>query len=258
MRNYCTFMQKELTENLRAKNILVLACVFAFFAITSPLLTRYMAEFIGLFAGGGEMAQGLMAMLPEPTFGESYANFYGNMAQVGSIAVILVYTSSILREKRSGTADIMFAKGLTAWQFVLAKFTVAAGIAAVCATLSAMVAYAYTLLLFGEAGHAGYVMLGGLAFALFLVMLLSITLFFSSFAKSAAASAVFSLLAFFLLALSTVFLRIGQYSPGSLMGSPIIIGQGAVPDGFAGQVMLSAIVTICAVIGAIRLAATRG
>ena len=257
MRNYCCFMQKELMENLRAKSILVLGCVFAFFAITSPLLTRYMAELIGLFAGGDEMAQGLVAILPEPTFGESYASFYGNMVQIGSIAVILVYMSSILRERRSGTADILFTKGLKPWQFVLAKFTVAGCITIVAAVVSVLVTFVYTLVLFGEAGSIGHVALGGLAFALYLIMLLSITLFFSSFAKSTAASAVFSLLAFFLIALSTVFLRIGQYSPGSLMNSPIIIGSGYVPDGLAGQIMLAIAISISAVWGAVRLSAKK-
>ena len=257
MRNYCTFMQKELMENLRAKSILVLACVFAFFAITSPLMTRYMAEFIGLFAGGDEMAQGLLAVLPEPTYGESYASFYGNMVQIGSITVILVYMSSILREKRIGTADILFTKGLKSWQFVLAKFTVAGGVTAFAAIISIFVTYVYTLLLFGEAGHIGFVALGGLAFALFLVMLLSITLFFSSFAKSTGQSAVFSLLAYFLIALSTIFLRIGQYSPGGLMSSPVVIGQGSIPDGIAGQIIIAIIISVCAVWGAIRFSAAR-
>ena len=257
MRNYCTFMQKEMMENLRAKNILVLGCVFAFFAITSPLLTRYMAEFIGLFAGGDEMAYGLLAILPEPTFGESYASFYSNMVQIGSIAVILVYMSSILREKRISTADVLFTKGLKPWEFVLAKFTVAGCITIAVALTSVLVTYAYTLLLFGEAGSIGHVMLGGLAFALFLVMLLSITLFFSSLASSTAKSAVFSLLAYFLIALSAMFFRIGQYSPGSLMSSPIIIGQGYVPDGLAGQVIIAIIITVCSVLGAMRLTAIR-
>ena len=257
MRNYCNFMQKELMENFRAKNILVLACVFAFFAITSPLMTRYMAEFIGLFAGGDEMAEGLMAILPEPAYGDSFVSFYGNIAQIGSITVILIYMSSILREKRTSTADILFSKGLKPWQFVLAKFTVAAGITVVASVFSILVTYIYTFVLFGEAGHIGFVVLGGLAFSLFLLMLLSITLFFSSFAKSTGQSAVFSLLAYFLVALSTVFLRIGQFSPGSLMSSPIIIGHGYMPDGLLGQIILAIVLSICAVLGAIRLTVTK-
>ena len=257
MRNYCIFMQKELTENLRTKNILVLGCVFAFFAVSSPLITRYMAEFIGLFAGGDEMAEGLVAILPEPTLSESFVNFYSNVVQIGSIAVILVYMSSILRERRIGTADVLFTKGLKPWQLVLAKFTVAGGITVVAAVASALVTYVYTLLLFGEAGYIGHVVLGGLAFALFLVMLLAITLFFSSFAKSTTQSAVFGLLAYFLIAMSMFLYRIGIYSPGSLMSSPITISHGYVPDGLAGQIIFAVIFTVCAVLGAVRLSATR-
>lgn len=257
MRNYCTFMQKELMENLRTKNILVLACVFAFFAIVSPLMARYLPEIMGLFAGGDEMTRVLLEMMPEPTFVDSYVGFFTNMAQIGAITVILVYMSSVLREKRSGTADVMLTKGLKTREFVLAKFTVASGIIVVATFLSVLVTYAYTLLLFGEAGQIASVVLAGFAFTVFLLMFLAITLMFSAFAKGAGGSAVYSLLAYFLISITTIFARIGQYSPGSLMTTPIPISQGVTPDGIFGSIIVSVVIAVLALWGAIRLTAKR-
>lgn len=256
MRNYCIFMQKELMDNLRSKKILALGCVFAFFAITSPLLSRYMAEFIGLFAGGDdEMAQGMAAMFGDPSFGDSYANYYSNMSQVGALALVLVYMSSILGEKRASTREVLFARGLRPWQFVMAKFTVAGGVAVAASALSAAVAYAYTLALFGEAGNPWHVALGGLAYSLFLLVLLSSTLMFSALAKSTAASAVCGLMFFFLLALTSVFAGVGQYSPAGLMlASPMAISLGSVPDGLAGQIISSAALICLTLRGAVALA----
>ena len=257
MRNYCTFMQKELTENLRRRSVFVLACVLAFVAISSPLTSRYLLEIIGFFSGSDEASQLLLGSLPEPTFGDSYINFYGNMAQLGGLTVILMYMGAVLREKRSGTSDMMLAKGLKAWEFVLAKFTVAGGIIAAMTLASVIVAYGYTLLLFGEAGGIVDVLLGGLAFVVFAVMLLAITLMFSSIAKGTGGSAVLSLVTYFLLGLSTMLMGIGKYSPGSLMSSPILISLGQVPDGFVGSLAAAAVVSALSILAAVRLTATR-
>ena len=257
MRNYCTFMQKELMENLRTKNVLVLACVFAFFAILSPLMARYLPELMGFLTGGDEVTRVMLEMIPEPTFGDSYAGFFGNMAQIGAITVILVYMSSVLREKRTGTADIMLTKGLKMREFVLAKYTVAAGIIIVATFLSILVTYVYTMLLFGEAGQIGNVIISGFAFTVFLLMFLAITLMFSSFAKGTGSSAVFSLLTYFLLSITLISARIGPYSPASLMVTPIQISQGVTPDGVFGSIIVSVVIMVLTLWAAIRLTAKR-
>ena len=256
MRNYCTFMQKELMENLRTKNVLVLACVFAFFAILSPLMARYIVEIIGFFAGGDDMAQTIIG-IHEPTYLDSFSGFFSDLGLTGCITVILVYMSSVLREKRTGTADIMLTKGLKMREFVFAKFTVAAGIIIVIVFLSVLVAYVYTLLLFDEAGQIGNTILAGFAFTVFLLMFLAITLMFSSFAKGTGSSAVFSLLAYFLISLTTIFARVGQYSPASLITTPIQISRGVTPDGVLGSIIVSAVVTVLALWAAIKLTAKR-
>ena len=257
MSNYYTFLGKELMENLRTKKVLVLACVFAFFAITSPLLARYLIEFIGLFAGGDEMMETMIAAMGTPHWSESYMQLYSNFSQIGSITIILIYMGTIMREKSSGTADLVFTKGLSPTAFVLAKFTVAGIIIIIATMASVFIAYVYTLMLFEDGGQIGNVLVSGLIFTVFLLMLLAINMLFSALAKSSGTCAVFGLLTYFALALSTILMRIGQYSPGALMSSPLQVSTGTYPDGLVVSIIVAVVFTVLSLWAAVSLTAKR-
>jgi len=260
MGNFITFVSKEFIENIRTKRILVIACVFLFFAVSSPLLARYIAEFLGLFAGMDELTEGLMLAMPTPHWSDAYTQFYGNLAQVGAFTIILVFIGIILREKRTGTADLVLTKGLTPTVFVLAKFAAAAVVTVTLTLISLGVSHLYTLLLFGEAGSIADVLISGLVFSVFLVLLLGVTMFLSAMVKGTGTGAVLGIAAYFLLAISTSIvsigpIRIGQHSPGALMLSPIEIAMGFSRPGLPLAVLNSLVITALALWGAVRLTA---
>jgi len=246
MNNFRAFLGKELMENLRTKRLLVMLCVFLFFAISSPLLARYMGElFALLLPGEDEMSQSLLAIMGEPVWMDSYGQLYANLGQLGALTVLLLYMGSILREKRDGSADLVFTKGLGSGAFVLAKFTVAGALTLGVTLASVLVGYIYTLLLFGYGGNIIDVLLGGLAFGAFLLMLLAVTLLCSAVAKSTAVSAVLGLSVFFLLIFISALPRIGRFSPGNLLASgPFEITLGHSPDGFAVMMAITIAITV--------------
>ena len=215
MNQYLVFLEKEWVENIRTKKFLVMACVFLFFAFTSPLLARYMAEFLGMLLTGEEAL--ILAFIPESTWVDSYSQFYGNMAQVGIIVIIFMYMGLVLREKRNGTADLVFCKGVSPLPFILSKFTVSAVVALICLLAAILVNYGYTVFLFEEGGNIGHVLAGAGAYGVFLLLLISWTLLASTLAKSTAGSAAYSFLGFFGLLTVSAIPRIGKYLPGGLM-----------------------------------------
>jgi len=261
MNSYATFLVKELVENLRAKRLLALVCVFMFFAVASPLLARYIGEFFALLmpAGDDDAAQALAAaFLGEPNWQESYAQFYGNIGQIGTLTVILLFMGTILREKRDGTADLVFTKGLSPSAFVLAKFTAAGLLTTATAVAAALVCHAYTLLLFGSGARTGHALLGALGLAVFLLMMLAVVTLCSALAKSAAASAIMGLFAFLAFGFTSVIPRFGRFSPGSLMASiPVETTLGGQAGDFAANVAVAAAMAALSLWGAARVTATR-
>jgi ABC-2 type transport system permease protein len=139
--------------------------------------------------------------------------FYGNLIQIGTIAVILLYMGSVLDEKRRGTAALMLMKGLSRFNFVMAKFIAGALTILVVMIFSVLIAHAYTFILFGEAALVGDMLVGGLMYYIFTLLMLAVTMFCSVIAKSAGMAATFGLLSFLGLSLIGMIHRVGDISP---------------------------------------------
>jgi len=247
MSNYFTFTRKEITENLRTKRLLVLGCVFLSFAILSPLMARFMGEiFAMLIPSTDETGQALVAALSNPVWTESYLQFYGNLAQVGIFAIIFMYMSIIQREIKTGTANLMFSKGLGHTTFILSKFTVASIVIFIVTMVSVLVTYAYTLLLFDYGGQIGDVILGGLVFSAGAIALLAVIMMCSAVTKSTPASAGLSIGAYFIFVILGMLPRIGVISPTNLLGHPIALSTGTTPDDLVVNILLGVAVTIVA------------
>ena len=259
MHNYLAFLGKEFMESIRTKKLLVLICVFFFFAITSPLLTRYMGEFFALLIPSyDEMGQLLVAAMGEMTWVDSYAQLYGNLGQMGALTILLLFMGIVLRERSTGTADLVFTKGLQPSVFVLAKFTVSGVITLAVTLVSILISYVYTLLLFEYGGNLGHVLAGGLVFGVFLLMMLAVIILCSSLAKSTAVSAVFGLSAFVFFGFITIIPRLGQFSPGALMAAyPLDVTFGSIPEGIGINIIVAIAITVLALWGATVISAKR-
>ena len=245
MHNFLTFMGKELTENLRTKKVLVLGCVFLLFAISSPLLARFLGEFLNLLLpADDEMGHMLADLLGNPVWQESFLQYYSNLAQIGIMALLFMYMTSIQREIKTGTASLMFSKGLGFMPFVLAKFAIGSIVVVVATMVSTLVAYIYTLLLFDYAGQIVHVMLGGLVFSLGAMMFLAIVLWCSTLSKSVGAVAGLGAAFYFGFAIASAIPRIGAYVPSNLLTFAIPITEGHFPDTFAANIMIALAVMV--------------
>ncbi|MCL2562468.1 MAG: ABC transporter permease [Oscillospiraceae bacterium] len=216
-------------EFLRTKRLLGLACVFAFFAITSPLLARYMVEFLAAMVPAEEA---LAFIVPDPVWTDSYTQFYGNIVQLGTITLILLFMGAISAEKSRGTADLVMTKGLSHVSFVLSKFTVMALALLVTMAISIGVVYGYTYMLFDMAGSMADVFFGAVLSALSLLMLVALTLFASAIAKSSVLAALLAFAGFLAISAVSALPRIGNWLPGNLGARSLEItsGGGVHPD----------------------------
>jgi ABC-2 type transport system permease protein len=253
MRNYLTFLGKEVTENLRTKKLLVLVCVFGTFAILSPVLARYIGELFNMLLPADEVEM-FNAIFGDPHYSQAYAQFYSNMLQIGTLAVILLFMGTILREKKSGTADLMLTKGLTPATFVAAKFTVAACFTLITTVAAVLITYLYTYVLFGEAGSPANVLLSGLMFYAYLLMTIGTVIFFSSIARGMGTSAVFSMLFFFVTLIVSSLPRFGPYTPGAMLNWPTLIAGGRFPptEQLAGMFGIGGLILLLSLIAASR------
>ncbi|MCL2401526.1 MAG: ABC transporter permease [Oscillospiraceae bacterium] len=244
MSSYVVFLRKELQENLRTKRFFVLMCVFLFFAFSSPLLARYARELTGWLVSEEQGLDLILGLIPPPTWVDSYSQFYSNLSQTGAITVVLIFMSIVLREKRGGTVDLVFCKGLCRTSFIMAKFTVAAIVIFISLLAAVLICYVYTLILFEYAGSLGNVFLGALAYGVFLWLTLSLVILGSTIAKSTAISAVIGFFGFLLVVLLNSLPRIGRMMPGNLMSRNVELTIGTYYDEFAANLVIAVIAIV--------------
>jgi len=244
---FMTFASKEVTENLRTKKLFALFCVFIFIALLSVLTARFMGEIFGGMMGA-DGAMPFTIIMPDPVWTDSYAQLYSNLAEMGSLIFIVLFMGAILREKNSGTIDLMMAKGLSATAFILAKFGVAAVITLAALVATVFVTYVYTLLLFDYSGQLANIIFGAVPFGIFILMMLSMTLMWSAIAKSTAISAVLGLVSFTVVRLMDLIPRVGRYMPGRLLAHGVNLSAGGEVDYLLVHVLGAVVLTIVSLV----------
>jgi|GEM_PF-214178 len=241
---YLIFSKKECTEAIRTHKLLILLCVFGFFAILSPLSARFMPDIMAWALNMENMnMDGLVQLIPDPVWTDAYVQLYANLAQMGIITLILVYMGSISKEKRSGTAALMFTKGLKPWQMVCVKFKIAALFTGVVLLITVCVTFLYTWLLFGEAGKIGLILFGFFAFWVYLGMMIAFILLGSSIAKSTSVAAVLGFVWFILFSVLNVIPRIGTYMPGGLVSIAVQASVGEISPHAWMNILIAVIIT---------------
>lgn len=252
---FLTFSRKEFVESMRTKRILVLGCIFLLFAITGALLGRYMGEFFALIIPGDDaMGQALLEAAINPTWHDSFIQYYSNVSQIGVFAVLLMYMGTVQREVRSGTANLMFTKGLGHGTFIITKFTMGLIITSLISVIAAFVTHIYTVMLFDGAGSVGDLLAGAAIFSIAIAMILSITILGSAFAKSSAGAGGIGFGIYFLLLVASAIPRVGRFVPFALFNHSLSVTIGYTPDTLLINIALAVVVIIgCLYLAVVRL-----
>jgi len=236
MGSFIVFLQKEWIEMIRTKRLLILLCIFVFFGILGPVVTRYTPDILNL-AMGAEME----ITLPPVTWADSWGQLYGNLAQVGGICIILLFMGCITGEKQSGSTALTLTKNLSHTGFVMAKFIAMTAAIIVSMIVTVAVCYGYTYLLFGFAGNIVNVILGAVIFIVFMLTVLGFTILASALSKNTTNSAIIALFSFIILSVSAYLPWIGSMMPGMLLAKTTIITVGEKP----GEIIFALLISLC-------------
>jgi ABC-2 type transport system permease protein len=211
MRGFWVLLRKELAEQFRTSKVIIVAAVFLFFGLGTPLLTKYTPELIKAVGTGG-----ITIEMPAPTSGDSLTKYTSTMAQFGVLMAVLVAMGAIAREVEMGTAAMVLSKPVGRLAFILAKLKAEAFTFLVALILGGLACWGYTVLLFGDANATGF-LYQNLLLGLFFVLCLGITLLFSSLMTSQLAAGGLALALIILLSVVGSLPWVGRYLPGQLI-----------------------------------------
>ena len=157
---FITALRKEILELARTYRLLVAAIVLIFFGLTSPLMAKYMREFIGILPNTGGID--LTSIIPPPTTMDAVTQYIKNMSQFGIFLALLFGMGSVAQEKERGTAAMMLVKPMPRSMFILAKFAGLALLFAATLLVAGLACYYYTYLLFEALDVGAWLALNGL------------------------------------------------------------------------------------------------
>jgi ABC-2 type transport system permease protein len=239
--------KKEWLEALRSWKVLWIPIVFMILGASQPLTTYYMDTIIQAVGG---LPEGTVFEIPLPEAEEILPAVQSQFNQIGLLILVLAFMGTISGERQLGTHLLILSKPVSETNFILAKAAHAFSLSLLAYLGGMAAAVYYTVILFGELDPVN-VFQGALVYAVWLVFVITLLLFFSSFIKGYAGVAFSTLIAALLVSMAASFLpERFLYSPGVLSAqssSFYLTGSGG--DGFTGALILT-IFLISALLGA--------
>ena len=119
LRGFGAFTRKELLETRKTWRLWVLPGVLVFLGLThAPPGSRHTGA---PRDDRRQPARGRSSRSPTPTAVDAYAQFMGNLAQLGLLVVIITGAAAVASERRGGTAVLVLTKPLSRTSFVWSK-----------------------------------------------------------------------------------------------------------------------------------------
>jgi ABC-2 type transport system permease protein len=219
------FFKKELMELRRTHKLIVVTSVFLFFSILSPLTARYMSEIFEALGGD------IVISFPEPTYLDSWIQFFKNMTSICLIVYILTLSGTVAGEKAKGSILLVLSKNVSRKNFILSKTAAGALLYTVAYIPSALICEYYTSILFPDYPREK------LLYALLLLWILGIfyavfTVLISVLSRSVTIAAVICFAGYALMNIPGMFPAASLYTPAgiSTIGTELLSGALSVGD----------------------------
>jgi ABC-2 type transport system permease protein len=226
VRGLMSFIRKEATEIVRTWRIWVLPGMIVFFAISGPILAKYMPELLKSLGGA---TGGIQIIIPRPSWADSYTGqWIKNLSQVLLFTLIIIYGGLVSSERKSGTAILVLTKPVSRTAFVIAKFLTHACFVVLTVCGGALLTWGVTALVFPDAPLAPLAAGTG-AWLAYGVMIIGLMTLLSVAISSQAGAAGLGFAIYALSAVLGIWKAAALYSPIGLMGLPTELAAGKHP-----------------------------
>lgn len=204
MNEWIIFLQKEWRENVRNFKILWIPLVFILFGITEPVTNYYLPQ---ILEAVGNLPEGQVIPLPQFTPPQILMSTIGQYQLIGMIVVVLAFMGAISRERKNGTATLLYVRPISFTSYFLSKWVVINGIVVGSVFVGLLSSWYYTNLLFGKVPVGDFFQFFG-TYSVWLVFVITIVLAASAWLPTGGAA---GLSLFFVLVIQIVDSLLGAY-----------------------------------------------
>lgn len=211
MKNFLVFTKKEIREQLYNYKLFIFLVAFFIFGMLGPLTAKLLPQIMSSMS-----INGMEILLPTPTYLDSYAQFFKNINQIGTLIILIGFSSCICGEISRGTLINLLSKGLSRNTIIISKYVSCLFLWTISYIVSSLAHYGYTLYLFGN--HST----NNLFFSLFCVWLfgafiISVLFVSSVLTKGIPGTLIISFAILGLLLILSIFPKLMKFNPLSLV-----------------------------------------
>ena len=221
----------------KTSKFIIFPIVIIIFAILSPITARYMNELLELALADS----GINITLTDPVVLDSYIQYIGNLYETVLFVILFVGVGFFIKDKTKGLLPLILSKPISKTEYLISKFVSLNILILISLLIGYLVFSYYTYFIFNEIDMFG-MLLTTLLFCVYIIYLLSIALFTTTYFRSylAAVSVTFGIYIF--TSMLTIFeVSIFNYLPGVIVNSSIDILVGTE---IIGDVLLNVGVTL--------------
>jgi ABC-2 type transport system permease protein len=235
----------EVLRLWRTRRLVALAATFLILGLGIPVLTYYLPELVK------NAGNGVQIIAPKPTAADSIAGFASNVAQLGTLVVVVVAAATLAIDAHPGLAAFYRTRVRRPTRLVLPRYVIVTAASVATLALGTLGAWYETTVLLGSVSVGALV--GGLALeALWLCFVTSIVTVFASTIRGVLGVVGASIALLLALALLGNLPAASSWLPTRLAASGADFVQHS-----AGNVWHAAVVTGVATVAALSLAVNR-
>lgn len=218
MTNFSILFQKEWRENVRNFKILWIPLVFILFGISEPLTYYYLPQILNAV---GNVPSDMVFQLPDYTPDQIIMSTIGQYQFIGMLIVAFGFAGIIARERKNGTATMLYVRPISYTSYVLSKLSVMGILIIGSACIGLLANVYYTYILYGTVDTVAFI--GFLAtYSVWLVFAIGVVICASAAFSTGIASVVS---VFLLVVVQLVDGLLGAYWTVSPWKLPMYAGQ---------------------------------
>lgn len=212
MNQWIVLYNKEMLEMQRNYKWIWVPLIFILIGIMNPISTYYLPQ---LLESSG-LTKEMVEAISNPSGADVMLKALSQYSTLGILILVLSFMGSIASERVSGSAIMVLVKPVPYLAYITAKWVAMLTLTTVSFITGYLATWYYTGILIG---HVAFTQIwqSSLVYLLWLLFVISITLFYSSLFNSSGAVAFLSLLTLVAISLGILpFERYMKWSPGHL------------------------------------------
>ena len=172
-------LKKEIYEFIKLHKILIVPISFIFLMVSQPITLKLLPKIIK-----NGLPKDAVIHIPIPSSAEALSTVFGKFETLGVIILILISMGAIAGEREKGVAAMVLTKPINRTTFFMSKWTAYSILTILSFIIGMIITTFYTVNLFHNNIDYSNVSLAIALYIPIILLVISISLFFSSFIKS--------------------------------------------------------------------------